>query len=306
MEIITGTTDFFLREETAVAIGKFDGVHLGHRRLLEEILAEKAKGRKACVFTFDTPPSRLFQTGDGRELTTKEEKRRIFELLGIDILVEFPFNRETAGILPQVFIKDILCGRMQAVFIAAGTDISFGSKGAGNAALLHLLAPVCGYEVRIIEKLMWEEREISSTYVREAVEQGDMRLAERLLGSPYSVGGRVLHGNHMGQAWGMPTVNLIPPEGKLLPPCGVYYSGVYLDGRLYRGITNIGYKPTIAEKEKVMGVETYLYGFEGDAYGKEIEILLYAFRRPEQKFENTEALRACIEEDIKAGAQADF
>lgn len=306
MEIITGTTDFFLREETAVAIGKFDGVHLGHRRLLEEILAEKAKGRKACVFTFDTPPSRLFQTGDGRELTTKEEKRRIFELLGIDILVEFPFNRETAGILPQVFIKDILCGRMQAVFIAAGTDISFGSKGAGNAALLHLLAPVCGYEVRIIEKLMWEEREISSTYVREAVEQGDMRLAERLLGSPYSVGGRVLHGNHMGQAWGMPTVNLIPPEGKLLPPCGVYYSGVYLDGRLYRGITNIGYKPTIAEKEKVMGVETYLYGFEGDAYGKEIEVLLYAFRRPEQKFESTEALRACIEEDIKAGAQADF
>ncbi len=306
MEIITGTTDFFLREETAVAIGKFDGVHLGHRRLLEEILAEKAKGRKACVFTFDTPPSRLFQTGDGRELTTKEEKRRIFELLGIDILVEFPFNRETAGILPQVFIKDILCGRMQAVFIAAGTDISFGSKGAGNAALLHLLAPVCGYEVRIIEKLMWEEREISSTYVREAVEQGDMRLAERLLGGPYSVGGRVLHGNHMGQAWGMPTVNLIPPEGKLLPPCGVYYSGVYLDGRLYRGITNIGYKPTIAEKEKVMGVETYLYGFEGDAYGKEIEVLLYAFRRPEQKFESTEALRACIEEDIKAGAQADF
>ncbi len=302
MEIITGTTDFYLREETAVAIGKFDGVHLGHRRLLEEILAEKANGRKACVFTFDMPPARLLGKGDGRELTTKEEKRRIFELLGVDILIEFPFNRETAAILPQDFVKEILCGRMQAGLIAAGTDISFGSGGAGNAALLHLLAPACGYEVRIIEKLLWEGREISSTYVKEAVEQGDMKLAESLLGGPYSVGGRVLHGNSLGHAWGMPTANLIPPEEKLLPPCGVYYAGAYLDGRLYRGISNIGYRPTIAEKEKVMGVETYLYDFNGDAYGREMEVLLYQFRRPERKFEDTEALRACIAEDIKAGA----
>lgn len=301
MKIITGTTDFLLQEETAVAIGKFDGVHLGHRLLLEEILSQKANGRKACIFTFDTTPSRLFGKTDGKELTTKEEKRRLFELLGVDILIEFPFNRKTAATLPEVFIKEILCGRMRAGLIAAGSDISFGKGGAGNADLLRLLAKECGYEVRIIEKLMLEGKEISSTYVREAIERGDMQLAERLLGSPYTVRGKVRHGNRLGHTLGMPTMNLIPPANKLLPPNGVYYAGVLLDGVLYKGISNIGYKPTIEEKEKVMGVETYLYGYDAEAYGAEIEVSLYAFKRPEQKFESMEALEAQLKEDIRAG-----
>lgn len=303
MEIITGTTDFFLQEETAVAIGKFDGVHLGHRLLIEEILAQKIKGRKACIFTFDTTPARLFGKKDEKELTTRDEKRRIFELMGVDILIEFPFNRETAGILPEVFIKEILCNKMRAGLIAAGTDISFGYKGEGDAALLHLLAPECGYEVRIIEKLMAEGREISSTLVREAIEKGDMQFAKRLLGSPYTVRGEVVHGNHMGHSLGMPTMNLIPPADKLLPPNGVYYAGVLLNGIRYKGISNIGCKPTIEEAEKVMGVETYLYGFGADAYGEEIEVSLYEFKRPEQKFESLEALRKQVEKDIREGEQ---
>ena len=301
MDIITGTTDFFLQEETAVAIGKFDGVHLGHRCLIEEILAQKAKGRKACIFTFDTTPARFFGNKDEKELTTRDEKRRIFELMGVDILIEFPFNRETAGILPEVFIREILCDRMCAGLIAAGTDISFGYKGGGDAALLRLLAPECGYEVRIIEKLMLEGKEISSTLVRETIEKGDMQFAKRLLGGPYTVRGEVLHGNHMGHSLGMPTMNLIPPTDKLLPPNGVYYSGVMLNGVHYKGISNIGYKPTIEETEKVMGVETYLYGFDADAYGAEIEVSLYEFKRPEQKFESLEALKAQVDEDIRAG-----
>lgn len=302
MEIITGTTDFFLQEETAVAIGKFDGVHLGHRLLLNEIISQKSNGKKACVFTFDTAPARFFGKADEKELTTKEEKRRLFELLGVDILIEFPFNRETAGTEPEVFIKEILCGRMRAGLIAAGTDISFGRGGAGNADLLRRLASECGYEVRIIKKLMLAGREISSTYVREAIERGDMQLAERLLGGPYTVSGEVRHGNHMGRTFGMPTVNLLPPWGKLLPPNGVYYSGVELNGIHYKGISNIGCKPTIEEEEKVIGVETYLYDFDADAYGAQIEVSLYAFKRPEQKFENLEALKAQVGEDISAGA----
>lgn len=302
MEIITGTTDFILQEETAVAIGKFDGVHLGHRRLIEEILAQKAYGRKACIFTFDTMPARLFGNRDEKELTTKDEKRKLFELMGVDILIEFPFNRETAGTLPEVFIREILCNKIRAKLIAAGTDISFGYKGAGDASLLSLLAPECGYEVRIIEKLLSEGKEISSTLIREAIEKGDMQLAERLLGSPYTVHGEVLHGNHMGHSLGMPTMNLIPPAEKLLPPNGVYYAGVLLNGIHYKGISNIGYKPTIEEAEKVMGVETYLYGFEEDAYGAEIEVSLYEFKRPEQKFESLEALKTQVEKDIRDGA----
>lgn len=136
MEIIAGTTDFYLEKDTAVAIGKFDGVHLGHRRLLEEILNKKKNGLAACVFTFDPTPAVLFGLSDGKELTTREEKRRLFEHLGIDILIEFPLTKETAATEPERFVTEILAKQMNTRFVAAGEDLSFGKNGAGNAELL--------------------------------------------------------------------------------------------------------------------------------------------------------------------------
>ena len=132
LEIIANTTDFEINRETAVAIGKFDGVHLGHRRLLQEVLEQKKKGLAACVFTFDPTPAVLFGLSDGKELTTREEKRRLFEHMGVDILIEFPLNMETAAISPESFVEDILAGQMNTRFVAAGADLSFGSRGAGN------------------------------------------------------------------------------------------------------------------------------------------------------------------------------
>lgn len=302
MEIITGTTDFYIREETAAAIGKFDGVHIGHRRLLQEILDEKQNGKKACVFTFDPPPTAFFGKTNEKALTTKEEKRNIFSFMGVDILIEYPLNARTAATPPQAFVTEILCNRMNAGFVAAGVDLSFGAGGAGNAALLESMAPECGIKVRIIDKVTRNGREISSTLVREAVEQGNMVLAEELLGMPYIVEGMVLHGNRIGRTLGMPTVNLIPSEDKLLPPCGVYYSGVQMEGKFYKGISNVGYKPTIRENEKALGVETYLYDYTGDAYGKEIAVSLYEFKRPEQKFADLTALKSQVQADITAGA----
>lgn len=301
MQIITGTTDFKLQEKTAVAIGKFDGVHIGHRSLLAEILKQKESGKKACVFTFDPPPAVFFGKTEEKELTTKEEKRKIFKELGIDILIEFPMNATTAATPPEEFVQNILFTQMQAGFVAAGTDLSFGNKGAGNAALLQQMAKECGVDVSIINKILLNEKEVSSTYAREAVEQGNMELAEKLLGMPYSVEGIVEHGNHMGHKMGMPTVNLIPESNKLLPPCGVYYAGVLMEGRYYKGISNIGYKPTVKEKEKRLGVETYLYDYDGNAYGKVITVEFYSFKRPEQKFENLEALQKQVKEDIVSG-----
>lgn len=302
MEIITGTADFYLKEETAVAIGKFDGVHVGHRRLLEEILTEKAKGKKACVFTFDPPPAVFFGKADEKELTTREEKRELFEFLGIDILIEFPMNEKTAAMLPETFVTEILCGRMNAGLVAAGADLSFGAKGAGNAALLCAMSAECRLEVRIIDKIMLDGQEISSTLIRRALNAGNMDYVEKLMGMPYTVNGIVQHGNRIGRTLGMPTVNLLPPDNKLLPPCGVYYSGVSMNGRYYRGISNIGYKPTVHESRKQLGVETYLYGYNGDAYGEEIKVSLYEFKRPEQKFQSMEALKKQMQEDIAAGA----
>ncbi len=303
MEIITGTTDFFIQKDTAVAIGKFDGVHIGHRYLLQAILDQKKQDRKACVFTFDPAPNVFFGGGDEKELTTRDEKRKLFESLGVDIMIEFPLNKETASISPKLFVKEVLKERMNAVFIAAGEDLSFGNNGAGNAELLLEMKEECGLEVEIIQKVKLEGREVSSTLVRNAVENGNLPYAERLLGTPYTISGRVMHGNHMGHSLGMPTLNLIPEKDKLLPPNGVYYSKVLLEEKWYKGISNIGRKPTVEEAHKVIGVETYLYEYDGDAYDKDITVCLLAFRREEQKFAGIEELKQQLQADLIAGEE---
>ena len=303
MEIIAGTTDFYLEKDTAVAIGKFDGVHLGHRRLLEEILDRKKSGLAACVFTFDPTPAVLFGRSDGKELTTREEKRRLFERLGIDILIEFPLTAETAATEPERFVTEILAKQMNTRFVAAGEDLSFGKNGAGNAELLEKMAPQLGFCVRTIEKIEVDGIEVSSTYIRKLVEEGRMEEAESMLGMPYTLVGTVEHGNHIGHTLGFPTVNLLPPAGKLLPPNGVYYATVRNNGKTYRAISNVGTKPTVSNG-KVMGVESYLYDFDRDIYGQEIEVALRSFRRPERRFGSLEELKSQLELDIADGRKA--
>ncbi len=300
MEIIAGTTQIQLGRETAAAIGKFDGVHIGHRRLLEEILSRKKDGLAACVFTFDPPPAVFFGCPDGKELTTKEEKRLLFQRMGVDVLIEFPLNDRTAATPPEEFAREILAGQMQVRFLAAGTDLSFGAKGAGDAALLRKLGPGLGFAVETIGKVCLEGREVSSTLVRAQVESGDMESAERLLGMPYLVAGQGVPGKQLGRTLGFPTVNILPRDEKLLPPKGVYLSRVRHKDKVYRAISNVGNKPTVT-RESVIGVESYLYDFAGDLYGEQIEVYLCAFRRPERRFQSVEALREQLKEDIAAG-----
>jgi riboflavin kinase/FMN adenylyltransferase len=298
MEIITGTADFFLEKETAVAIGKFDGVHIGHRRLLEEIISEKPGGSASCVFTFEPAPAVLFGIGDGKELTTRNEKRMLLERMGVDILVEYPLNMELAKMPPENFARDVLARQMNAVLVAAGTDLSFGDGGRGNAELLVNMADELGFEVRTIDKVCIDGHEVSSSFIRQCIEKGDMPLAERLLGIPYAIMGKVEHGNRIGRTLGFPTVNLVPDKSKLLPPSGVYASYVIYRGRKYRSISNVGCKPTVAD-EQIFGVETYIYDFNNDIYGEDIEVYLQEFRRPEQKFNSVEELRAQLMRDIE-------
>ncbi len=301
MEIIAGTTQIQLGQETAVALGKFDGIHIGHRRLLEEILS-RSHSLAACVFTFDPPPAVLFGCSDGRELTTREEKRLLFARMGVDILIEFPMNPVTAAMAPETFARDILAGQMQARFLAAGTDLSFGARGVGDAALLRRMGPELGFDVKTIDKVCVDGEEVSSTLVRARVEAGDMESVERLLGMPYLIAGEVVRGRQVGRTLGFPTVNVLPGEDKLLPPNGVYFSQVRCGEKLYRAISNVGCKPTVTD-ERVMGVESYLYDFAGDLYGKQVEVSLRSFRRPERRFDSLEALRRQLEDDIAAGAR---
>ncbi|MCM1325079.1 MAG: riboflavin biosynthesis protein RibF [Bacteroidales bacterium] len=296
VEIISGTTDFYLNRETAVAMGKFDGVHIGHRRLLEEITGQEKL--TSCVFTFDPSPAQFFGLGDGRELTTREEKRMLFERMGVDILIEFPLTKETAAISPESFVSDVLAGQLEARLIVAGTDLSFGAGGRGDGELLCKMGDELGFSVKIIDKVCLDGQEVSSTYIRSQVEAGNMELTELLLGIPYPVMGKVISGNRIGGAkLGFPTANLLPEGRKLLPPKGVYESEVICRGRRWKGITNVGCKPTV-DNEGVMGVETYLYDFTEEIYGEPLEVYLKAFKRPEKRFESLEALKEQLRKDI--------
>lgn len=300
MQIIERETAFQLHKPSAAAIGKFDGIHRGHQSLLRHVLEQKEKGLQAVVFTFDPSPAALFLGENLPELTTKREKRRLFQEMGIDVLIEFPLNFTTAATEPEAFIEKVLAGQMKTAYIAAGEDLSFGKKGKGDAALLRKMAGFFGYRTEIIEKVCLDGVEISSSYVREVIKSGDMEKAERLIGEAYSVSGVVAHGKKLGRKLGMPTVNLLPEKEKLLPPYGVYFSEVSLGERVYKGITNIGCKPTVNE-EKQAGVETYLYDFAQDIYGKEITVRLFSFHRPERKFESVEALKKQMASDIAQG-----
>lgn len=304
MEIIENTTEFHLEKPSAVALGKFDGVHLGHRRLLGQVLAQKERGLQAVVFTFDTSAASFFG-GDEKELSTREEKRAIFSGMGIDVLIEFPLNRDTAATQPLDFLSRYLAKQMRTAYLCAGPDVSFGKGGAGDYALLARYAEHFGYQVELIEKVRVKGEEVSSTRVREAVRAGNMQDVTLMLGAPYSVSGRVVHGRALGRTLGMPTANLLPDAGKLLPPNGVYYSRAFLNDRSYRGITNVGCKPTVSE-EQVVGVETYLYDFEGEIYDRDMTVELLTFRRPERAFESVEALRRQIGEDVESGRNAFF
>ncbi|MBQ7920266.1 MAG: bifunctional riboflavin kinase/FAD synthetase [Lachnospiraceae bacterium] len=302
MIIISDTLDFKLNSRSAVAIGKFDGVHLGHRELMQTLMEKKEEGLMTCVFTFDPSPAVLFGMSDGKELTTKAEKRKIFEEMGIDVLVEFPLSTASAAIPAEDFVKDYLVERLRAKWIVAGEDVSFGAKGTGNAALLNQMAETCDFSVTTISKIAVDGREISSSYIRELVESGEMEKAKKFLGTPYSISGEVSHGKKLGRTIGMPTINVLPGEDKLLPPKGVYYSSVVYNGVIYKAISNVGYKPTVTD-EKIMGVESFLFDYEGDLYGKEVTILLHAFKRPEMKFDSVEALKEQMHLDKLEGAK---
>lgn len=302
MQIISERIDFSLKQASAVAIGKFDGLHRGHRELLQEILRAKADGLTATVFTFDPSPTVFFSGKKMKMLTTRDEKRLFFEKLGVDVLVEFPLNKNTAAMSPEEFIKDILHEKLQAKLIAAGTDLSFGEGGRGNCALLEEKSDLYGYEVKIIKKLCKDDQPISSTRVREAVEQGDMEEAARLMGAPYKIMGNVAHGRRIGHQIGFPTVNLIPGNDKLLPPNGVYLAQIECQNGVFFGLTNVGVKPTVEIGENPpMSVETYLYDFDADIYDHFVTLRLLKFIRPEQKFDGLNGLKAQLEKDISAG-----
>lgn len=278
---------------TAVTVGKFDGVHMGHRKLLEAVCAGKEQGHLACVLSFLPKPE------DGRNIIyTKEEQRILCEEIGADILAEYTLDVTMRELSPERFVKEILCEKLNAKVVVTGEDFRFGKDRAGDVALLQKLAAKYGFKTVCVPKVETEGDRISSTRIRELLSAGKIEEANGILGQPYFVYGKVEYGKQLGRTIGFPTINVLPPAEKLLPAYGVYMTRTKVGDTWYSGITNVGSRPTV-EDYKNVSVETYLMDFDGDIYGQYVKIEFLRFLRSEQKFESVEALKQAIQKDIK-------
>ncbi len=284
-----------IKEPVALTIGKFDGVHRGHEKLLSFILEKKEEGLKTAVFTFQIPPKVGIQQEALELITTNQEKERLFEKMGVDYLICCPVVPEVMHMQPEDFIQ-MLVQKLHVVCITAGTDCRFGHNRSGNANTLEAYGKAYGIEVRIFDKVRYEDRDISSTFIRSEIKEAHMEKVEDLLGYPYFVTGIVEKGNQLGRTIDVPTLNVVPEKGKLLPPFGVYATKTWIAGKPYFGMTNVGKKPTI-HGENPVGVETNLFDFSGDLYGKEIHTEFFTYIRPEKKFDSFDLLKEQIYQD---------
>ena len=244
-------------ETSAVTLGKFDGLHKGHQKLISCIQKKKKDNCKTVIFTFDISPLVKVHHKPAKGLLTNEERQELAEMLGMDMLVECPFTDAVMHMEPEQFVKEFLVDRLHVSYLAVGPDFRFGYERKGTPQLLEQMGKTYGFSVEIVEKLTDGEREISSTYVREELEKGNIEKVNKLLGYEYFTRGEIVHGRQLGRTIGVPTANLIPPTTKKLPPNGVYITVSRIGEKEYGGITNVGYKPTV--KENFLGVETNLF-----------------------------------------------
>ena len=285
------------KRKSLITLGKFDGVHVGHRMLFEYLRKEK-KTENIIAFTFDIRIRKALDSGAEKSIYDRDEKQRLIEKQGVDILIECPFTDEIRSMEPETFVKEILVKRLNTCLIVIGDDFHFGYKRRGDAALLKKMSSECGYRFVSVDKLKDEGEEISSTLIRELLIKGDIERTNRLLGEPYHITGEVLKGKMLGRKIGFPTANQTIGEEKLTPPYGVYASTVLADGKTYDSITNIGVDPTVG----VIGgpvAESHIPGVSLDLYGKEITVYLHKFLRPEKKFGSIDELKKAMAKDIK-------
>lgn len=277
----------------AVALGFFDGVHVGHRAVLQRTLDEASAGYTPAVFTFDTLPK--FEAV-GR-LSDDAETAAVLERMGFSEWIVAPFAT-LRDLSPDAFVRDVLCGALGAKAVVCGSNYRFGKGGAGDAALLSELGERYGLSVAVLPSVLADGEPISSTRIRAAVAAGDLLTANRLLGRAYTIHAPVIDGQHLGRTFGTPTINQPLSTDQVLPRFGVYASAVIVDGRVTYGVTNIGVKPTVGGTVPL--AETWIPEFQGDLYGQEVPVMPICFLRAEQTFSSLDELREQIQADGEA------
>ena len=285
-----------MAEKRIFALGFFDGVHLGHQALLKACvdLAGTLDAETAAI-TFENHPQSLFSNQVPPLLTSLADRKRLLRRYGMDRIYAFPVTKEVMSTNWRDFLEQLL--EYGAVGFVCGDDFRFGSRGEGSAEKLRAYCAEKGLPCVIIPEQTMDDTRVSSTYIRSQIESGDMATAVRFLGHPHYLTGEVVSGRHIGRSIGIPTANLLIPQGIAVPKFGVYACRVEIDGAVYCAVANVGTRPTVGGHR--ITVEPWILDFEGDLYGKTLTLAFHRFLRPERKFDSLEELRAQIRADAE-------
>lgn len=291
-------TDISLPNPTAITIGTFDGVHIGHRKIIEQLVQSAHQNNlESTVLTFFPHPRMVLQQNvDLKLINSIEERIKILESTGIDNLIVHPFTKEFSRMHAQEYIEEILVKKLNAKRVIIGYDHHFGRNRTADIHDLVEFGNQYGFEVEEISKQDVDNVSVSSTKVRKALEKGKLEKANRYLGAPFILTGTVVKGRQLGQKMGYPTANLyIKEDYKLIPKSGIYIVNSLLDGKPHYGMMSIGTNPTVGGKEQT--IETYFFDWDKNLYGEKLEIQVLKRIRDEKKFESTEELVSQMKED---------
>ncbi len=306
MEFVRGTGRLSRPlKRPVLTIGNFDGVHLGHRAILE-IVVDRARslGGEAILLTFEPHPRKIVQPDRPPSLlATLEQKAELLDAAGIDVLIVESFDLEFAQTPPEVFVNEYIQRRIAPTEVYVGYDFHFGRDREGSMRLLAETGPRLGFSVTVIPEITMGERDVNSTRIRDLLGTGQVKEAAELLGRPFSVRGSIVEGMKRGRGMGFPTANLAP-DNEMLPHAGVYICAVrFLDdgdpgrGEVIPAVTNLGYRPTFDDQRSLVA-EAHLMDFSGDLYGRKVDLDFLERLRPEQKFESIDELKLQIGRDV--------
>lgn len=306
MKVIRGLPSLAVRTPCALTIGNFDGVHQGHQALLKKLKEIAALHQlPTCVMTFEPHPKEFFspQNAPARILNLRD-KLEALDQAGIDCVFVEHFNATFAKRTPESFVKEILVDGLQTKQLVIGDDFCYGAKRAGNITTLTAAGKEYGFEVVQMHSVLDHRRDrISSSAIRDALAQGDLKLASQLLGRPYSISGHVLHGRKLGRELGFPTLNLAVANHlhqRKPAATGIFVVRVHgLGEQAYKGVASLGVRPTVEDAGRVL-LETHVFEYAGDAYGKIVRIELLKKLRDEEKYSDLESLQKAIDGDAQA------
>ena len=293
-------------KKTSVALGNFDGIHIGHRVIFFAALdAAKEQGLDSLCFTFSNHPFNFILRRDDSDpdavklICTEEEKIALIEEMGFDILVNVPFDEYIMTMQAHDFFENIVKDKLNAGYVSVGFNYTYGARAMGRPDTLRSECEAAGIGLSIHEAVVVDGEVVSSTLIREMIATGNMEMTAKLLGRPYSFMGTVRHGKRLGSRMGIPTINIPAPARQMLPPNGVYFSRIHIDGAEYNSVSNIGLNPTVNEDSRQKTIETNIFDYDDDAYGKEVTVFFDHFSRGERKFRNKEELFAQISRDCE-------